>query len=81
MARWGCSSSLCTPVLARGHFDGALQYKRSATNLLTLTALPVWSRTGVSIYIGESRLSELIFQGRLSAHNGPPRIELNALSA
>jgi hypothetical protein len=26
----------CSPVLARGHFDGALQYKHSVTNLLTL---------------------------------------------
>ena len=36
MARWGCSFSSCSPVLARGHFDGALQYKRSVTNLPTL---------------------------------------------
>ncbi len=36
MGRWGCSSSSCPPVLARGHFDGAWQYKRSVTNLLTL---------------------------------------------
>jgi hypothetical protein len=35
MARWGCSFSSCSPVLARGHFDGTLQYKRSGTNLLT----------------------------------------------
>jgi hypothetical protein len=35
-----------------------------------LTALPVWSRTGVSDYIGENRRSDSLGQGRLHADGG-----------